>query len=87
MGEDFDIIFIDADQKNPAESYRFVMENHLLRMDGLLCIENVLMKGWGYLENTADENVLDVKTLNQVINSDPHTEQVSAVQLRLTSVF
>nr|XP_020646700.1 uncharacterized protein LOC110077700 [Pogona vitticeps] len=76
VGEDFDIIFIDADQKNPAESYRFVMENHLLRMDGLLCIENVLMKGWGYLENTADENVLDVKTLNQVINSDPHTEQV-----------
>ncbi|KAH0630253.1 hypothetical protein JD844_013061 [Phrynosoma platyrhinos] len=75
MGEDFDIVFIDADQRSPAEYYRFVMENHLLRMDGMLCVKNALMKGHGYLENTADENVLDVKTLNQVINSDPCTEQ------------
>uniref|UniRef100_R4GB59 D-arabinitol 2-dehydrogenase [ribulose-forming] n=1 Tax=Anolis carolinensis TaxID=28377 RepID=R4GB59_ANOCA len=76
MGEDFDIVFLDADQRSPAEYYRFVMENHLLRMDGMLCVRNALMKGRGYLENTADENVLDVKTLNQVINSDPRTEQV-----------
>ncbi|XP_053234716.1 D-threitol dehydrogenase-like [Podarcis raffonei] len=76
VGKDFDIVFIDADQRNPAEYYRFVMENHLLRMDGTLCIENALMKGEAYLENTADENVLGVKKLNQVINSDPHTEQV-----------
>nr|XP_028573337.1 uncharacterized protein LOC114590905 [Podarcis muralis] len=75
VGKDFDIVFIDADQRNPAEYYRFVMENHLLRMDGTLCIENALMKGEAYLENTADENVLGVKKLNQVINSDPHTEQ------------
>ncbi|XP_062825422.1 uncharacterized protein LOC100554218 [Anolis carolinensis] len=84
MGEDFDIVFLDADQRSPAEYYRFVMENHLLRMDGMLCVRNALMKGRGYLENTADENVLDVKTLNQVINSDPRTEQVSVKQLRLT---
>ncbi|XP_032997125.1 uncharacterized protein LOC117041912 [Lacerta agilis] len=76
VGKDFDIVFIDADQRNPAEYYRFVMENHLLRMDGTLCIENALMKGEAYLENTADENVLGVKKLNQVINSDPRTEQV-----------
>nr|XP_034960880.1 uncharacterized protein LOC118080056 [Zootoca vivipara] len=76
VGKDFDIVFIDADQRNPAEYYRFVMENHLLRMDGTLCIENTLMKGEAYLENTADENVLGVKKLNQVINSDPRMEQV-----------
>ncbi|KAF7250084.1 3-oxoacyl-[acyl-carrier-protein] reductase FabG [Varanus komodoensis] len=76
VGEDFDIIFIDADQKDPTENYHFVMENHLLRMDGMLCVENTLMKGHAYLENTADENVLDVKKLNQVINSDPRIEQV-----------
>ncbi|XP_044307636.1 D-threitol dehydrogenase-like [Varanus komodoensis] len=75
VGEDFDIIFIDADQKDPTENYHFVMENHLLRMDGMLCVENTLMKGHAYLENTADENVLDVKKLNQVINSDPRIEQ------------
>ncbi|XP_042303387.1 uncharacterized protein LOC121920321 [Sceloporus undulatus] len=75
MGKDFDIVFIDADQRSPAEYYRFVMENHLLRMDGMLCVRDALMKGHGYLENTADENVLDVKTLNQVINSDLRTEQ------------
>ncbi|XP_053154000.1 uncharacterized protein LOC128345691 isoform X3 [Hemicordylus capensis] len=75
-GEDFDIVFIDADQRNPADYYHSVMENHLLRMDGVLCVENALVKGHAYLENTTDENVLDVKKLNQVINSDPRTEQV-----------
>lgn len=56
----------------------------MLRMNGVLCIENALIKRHAYLENTTDENVLDVKKLNQVINSDPCTEQVSTMQLRTT---
>lgn len=39
------------------------------------------MKGQVYLENVSDENVLAVRKLNTVINSDPRVEQVSATQL------
>lgn len=57
------------------------MDNHLLRMDGVICVENTLMKGQVYLENISDENVLAVRKLNTVINSDPRVQQVSAMQL------
>lgn len=57
------------------------MDNHLLRMDAVICMENTLMKGQVYLENISDENVLAVRKLNALINSDPRVEQVSAMQL------
>ncbi|CAM4585838.1 unnamed protein product [Caretta caretta] len=76
VGEHFDIVFIDAAQRNAVNDYNFVMDNHLLRMDGVICVENTLMKGKVYLENISDENVLAVRKLNNVINSDPRVEQV-----------
>uniref|UniRef100_A0A669PJU4 O-methyltransferase domain-containing protein n=1 Tax=Phasianus colchicus TaxID=9054 RepID=A0A669PJU4_PHACC len=79
--EHFDIVFIDADQRNAVNYYSFVMDNHLLRMDGVICVENTLMKGQVYLENISEENVLAVRKLNTVINSDPRVEQVGAMQL------
>uniref|UniRef100_A0A8C3NDH3 Uncharacterized protein n=1 Tax=Geospiza parvula TaxID=87175 RepID=A0A8C3NDH3_GEOPR len=77
----FDIVFIDADQRNAVQHYSFVMDNHLLSMDAVICVENTLMKGQVYLENVSDENVLAVRKLNAVINSDPRVEQVSAMPL------
>ncbi|KFO93587.1 hypothetical protein N320_12505, partial [Buceros rhinoceros silvestris] len=74
--EHFDIVFIDADQRNAVNYYSFVMDNHLLRMDAVICMENTLMKGQVYLENISDENVLAVRKLNAVINSDPRVEQM-----------
>lgn len=50
-------------------------------MDGVICVENTLMKGQVYLENISEENVLAVRKLNTVINSDPRVEQVGAMQL------
>ncbi|XP_030426354.1 uncharacterized protein LOC115655250 [Gopherus evgoodei] len=76
VGEHFDIVFIDAAQRNAVNYYNFVMDNHLLRMDGVICVENTLMKGQVYLENISDENILAVRNLNNVINSDPRVEQV-----------
>ncbi|XP_043374573.1 uncharacterized protein LOC119858417 [Dermochelys coriacea] len=76
VDEHFDIVFIDADQRNAINDYNFVMDNHLLRMDGVICVENTLMKGQVYLENISDENILAVRKLNNIINSDPRVEQV-----------
>ncbi|XP_066051787.1 D-threitol dehydrogenase-like [Chamaea fasciata] len=59
--EHFDIVFIDADQRNAVQYYSFVMDNHLLSMDAVICVENTLMKGQVYLENVSDENAGVVK--------------------------
>lgn len=75
------MVFIDADQRSAVNYYSFVMDNHLLRMDGVICVENTLMKGQVYLENISEENVLAVRKLNTMINSDPRVEQVSAMPL------
>lgn len=75
------MVFIDADQRNAVQYYSFVMDNHLLSMDAVICVENTLMKGQVYLENVSDENVLAVRKLNSVINSDPRVEQVSGMPL------
>ncbi|XP_025053750.1 uncharacterized protein LOC112549449 [Alligator sinensis] len=80
VGKHFDTVFIDADQREPANYYNFVLENHLLREDGVICMENTLMKGQVYLENIPDENVLAVRKLNTVINSDPCVEQAFLLQ-------
>ncbi|NXB01184.1 SOU2 reductase, partial [Cnemophilus loriae] len=74
--EHFDMVFIDADQRNAVQYYSFVMDNHLLSMDAVICVENTLMKGQVYLEDVSDENVLAVRKLNSLINSDPRVEQV-----------
>ncbi|XP_009950474.1 PREDICTED: uncharacterized protein LOC104347206 [Leptosomus discolor] len=74
--EHFDIVFIDADQRNAVNYYSFVMDNHLLRMDAVICVENTLMKGQVYLENISDETVLAIRKLNTVINLDPRVEQI-----------
>ncbi|KAI6077295.1 3-oxoacyl-[acyl-carrier-protein] reductase [Aix galericulata] len=74
--EHFDMVFIDADQRSAVNYYSFVMDNHLLRMDGVICVENTLMKGQVYLENISEENVLAVRKLNTMINSDPRVEQI-----------
>ncbi|KFQ78830.1 hypothetical protein N335_07674, partial [Phaethon lepturus] len=82
--EHFDIVFIDADQRKAVNYYSFVMDNHLLSMDGVICVENTLMKGQVYLENISDENVLAVRKLNTVINSDPPVENcVYALHLQI----
>ncbi|XP_009881919.1 PREDICTED: uncharacterized protein LOC104285190 [Charadrius vociferus] len=70
--EHFDIVFIDADQRNAGNYYSFVMDNHLLRMDGVICIENTLMKGQVYLENISDENIiLPVQSGLSIIRRSP----------------
>ncbi|KFR12392.1 hypothetical protein N306_07196, partial [Opisthocomus hoazin] len=85
--EHFDVVFIDADQRNAVNYYSFVMDNHLLRMDGVICVENTLMKGQVYLENISDENVKAVRKLNTVINSDPRVKQGCVYVFRLQIIL
>ncbi|KAM4588679.1 uncharacterized protein PAE49_003092 [Odontesthes bonariensis] len=75
-GEQFDMVFIDADKNNYINYYKFIMDNNLLRLRGVICIDNSLFKGRVYLKDTTDSNGLALREFNQFVSDDPRVEQV-----------
>lgn len=75
-GEQFDVIFIDADKNNYINYYNFILDNNLLGMRGVICVDNSLFKAKVYLEDTQDRNGLALREFNQFVSNDPRVEQV-----------
>ncbi|XP_043978190.1 uncharacterized protein zgc:113054 isoform X1 [Gambusia affinis] len=75
-GDQFDMVFIDADKSNYINYYNFIMDNNLLRLHGLICVDNSLFKARVYLKDTTDSNDLALRDFNQFIANDPRVEQV-----------
>lgn len=75
-GEQFDMVFIDADKNNYINYYKYILDNNLLRVSGILCVDNSLFKAKVYLQDTTDENGLALRDFNQSVQSDPRVEQV-----------
>ncbi|XP_056157500.1 uncharacterized protein zgc:113054 [Lampris incognitus] len=75
-GEQFDMVFIDADKTNYISYYNFILDNNLLRQHGVICVDNTLFKAKVYLQETTDENALALREFNQFVSDDPRVEQV-----------
>lgn len=75
-GEQFDMVFIDADKDNYINYYKFILENNLLRMRGVICVDNTLFKSKVYLKDVSDANGLALRHFNQFVSADPRVEQV-----------
>ncbi|XP_030274518.1 3-oxoacyl-[acyl-carrier-protein] reductase 2, chloroplastic isoform X2 [Sparus aurata] len=75
-GEQFDMVFIDADKNNYINYYNFILDNNLLRMQGVICVDNSLFKAKVYLKDTTDVNGLALREFNQFVADDPRVEQV-----------
>lgn len=75
--EQFDMVFIDADKTNYINYYNFILDNNLLRLWGVMCVDNSLFKAKVYLQETTDENGLALREFNQFVASDPRVEQVT----------
>ncbi|XP_067097051.1 uncharacterized protein zgc:113054 isoform X2 [Osmerus mordax] len=75
-GEQFDMIFIDADKNNYIHYYNYILDNNLLRVSGILCVDNSLFKAKVYLKDTTDENGIALRDFNEFVRSDPRVEQV-----------
>uniref|UniRef100_H2LD57 D-arabinitol 2-dehydrogenase [ribulose-forming] n=1 Tax=Oryzias latipes TaxID=8090 RepID=H2LD57_ORYLA len=80
-GEQFDMVFIDADKNNYINYYNFIMENNMLKLRGVMCVDNSLFKGKVYLENATDSNGLALREFNQFVSNDPRVEQVDGISL------
>uniref|UniRef100_UPI0037E96814 uncharacterized protein n=1 Tax=Semicossyphus pulcher TaxID=241346 RepID=UPI0037E96814 len=75
-GEQFDMVFIDADKNNYINYYNFILDNNLLRLRGVICVDNSLFKAKVYLKDTTDNNGLALREFNQFVSNDPRVEQV-----------
>ncbi|KAG7493323.1 3-hydroxybutyrate dehydrogenase type 2 [Solea senegalensis] len=75
-GEQFDLVFIDADKSNYINYYNFILDNNLLRLRGVMCVDNSLFKAKVYLKDTTDNNGLALREFNQFVTDDPRVEQV-----------
>lgn len=76
IGEQFDMVFIDADKQNYINYYKFLLDYNLLRIDGVICVDNTLFKGRVYLKDSADDFGKALKDFNQFVTNDPRVEQV-----------
>ncbi|XP_028263151.1 uncharacterized protein LOC114436839 [Parambassis ranga] len=74
--EQFDMVFIDADKNNYINYYNFILDNNLLRLQGVICVDNSLFKAKVYLQDSTDSNGLALREFNQFVSNDPRVEQV-----------
>ncbi|XP_050969045.1 2,4-dienoyl-CoA reductase [(3E)-enoyl-CoA-producing], mitochondrial isoform X2 [Labeo rohita] len=75
-GEQFDMVFIDADKPNYINYYKFLLDHNLLRIDGVICVDNTLFKGRVYLKDSEDDFGKALRDFNQFVTNDPRVEQV-----------
>ena len=71
---DFDLIFIDADKKNYKEYYEKSL--NLLKINGLIIIDNVLWYGQVVDENSDDKITLTIKDFNNHVSKDKRVEKI-----------
>lgn len=71
------MVFIDADKDNYINYYNFILDNNLLRMRGVICVDNTLFKSKVYLNDVTDANGLALRRFNQFVSADPRVEQVA----------
>ncbi|KAM3914604.1 uncharacterized protein RB166_017118 [Leptodactylus fuscus] len=76
-GEQYDMVFIDATEENPINYYNLIMNSNMLKMDGVICVQNVSANETGSQEHINDEMGLRSKGMTDVINADTRVKQVA----------
>ena len=73
----FDMVFLDADKHNYENYVRFILDNNLLSVDGLLVIDNTLLQAEVYLDNHEfSVPGKAIASFNEYITNETRVEQV-----------
>merc|ERR1719346_70589 len=73
--ETFDLVFLDVDKPGYLPLYRLLMDSGLLRVGGLLVVDNTMYKG-EELVGDLSENGEGARALNQALLADDRVSQV-----------
>jgi len=76
-GTSFDLAFIDADKGGYIDYVNLLIDTSLLSPNGFICVDNTLMQGQPYLDETArTANGEAITRFNQFLIEDERVEQV-----------
>merc|ERR1712203_394733 len=73
--EAFDMVFLDVDKPGYESLYRNLMDSGLLRVGGLLVVDNTMYKGEELLERELSENGKGARAFNQAVLADDRVAQ------------
>ncbi|KAM9324428.1 galactitol 2-dehydrogenase-like [Gastrophryne carolinensis] len=73
LGEQYDMVFIGATEENPINYYNLIMSGNMLRMNGVICVQNRCASGQ---EGIHDEMGFASRKMTVVIKADTRVEQV-----------
>ncbi|XP_063797119.1 uncharacterized protein LOC134958441 isoform X2 [Pseudophryne corroboree] len=77
-GEQYDMVFIDATEKNPINYYNLIMSSNMVRLNGVICVQNLPANETRSQEHINDEMGFTSKKMTDVINADARLEQVES---------
>ncbi len=75
-GDQFELVFIDADKTGYRDYLSAVLDLGLLAPRGLICVDNTLMQGQPWASGTPSANGAAIADFNQVVVADVRVEQV-----------
>jgi caffeoyl-CoA O-methyltransferase len=75
-GEEFDLVFVDADKAGYAGYLDVLLDEGLLANDGLLVVDNTLLQGEPYAVPTLSDNGAAIAAFNAKVAADERLEQV-----------
>ena len=74
--ESFDLIFLDVDKPGYLPIYKHLMDSNLLRVGGLLVVDNTMYKGEELSGEPLSENGKGAYDLNRFLLADDRVTQV-----------
>ena len=75
-GEEFDLVFIDADKAGYADYLAALLDTGLLAPHGLVAVDNTLMQGAPWVSGDHSANGDAIAAFNDTVAADPRVEQV-----------
>ena len=75
-GDEFDVVFVDADKASYAAYLEKVLDSDLLASDGVICVDNTLLQGQPYIDDALTPNGAAIAEFNRAVARDPRVEQV-----------
>ncbi|MEE6502505.1 hypothetical protein FKM82_004538 [Ascaphus truei] len=75
-GEQFDMIFIDATERNQISDYNLIMSCNMLKMNGVICVRSILVRERRSGGSDADGKGCAARQMAEMIHSDHGVEQV-----------
>ena len=73
----FDLVFVDADKQNYINYVKFILDNSLIQIGGIIVADNTLLQGEVYLEESErSEAGQAMSDFNDYLKSESRVEQV-----------